>query len=53
MEDLKAGLASLHEKLMELETAASKLDNKNFADIVRAASGSFTSTRIWRPCTST
>lgn len=39
LEDLKGGLASVRERLAELETEARKLENKNFADIAASAKG--------------
>lgn len=36
---LARGLAHLHESLGEVETAASKLKNQNFADLIKAARG--------------
>jgi hypothetical protein len=39
MNDAKQGFAKLHEDLAELETAARKLTNQNFADIVAGAKG--------------
>lgn len=37
--DLKDGLTALHDHLGELETAARKLPNQNFADIIKSARG--------------
>lgn len=37
--DLKRALADLGEKLAELENAARKLENQNFADIIKSAGG--------------
>lgn len=38
-DDLKNGLANVHDRLGELETRARKLQNQNFADIVAGAKG--------------
>lgn len=38
-DDLKYGLRHIADRLAELETAARKLENQNFADIVKSAKG--------------